>query len=119
MSKTKFYVDLDGNYIGGFQGCIPGVECVEVDSPPDDVRQKWDFVGYVWLPIERPAEELMVEVRAKRNALLSESDYLLTPDYPITSGNLAKVKVYRQALRDVPAQSGFPSTIMWPVLELL
>ena len=28
--------------------------------------------------------------------------------------DLAKIKAYRQALRDVPSQEGFPDNVVWP-----
>lgn len=57
---------------------------------------------------------LAASARQKRDRLIAATDYLVTPDYPIESDRLAKVKTYRQALRDVPEQSGFPRTITWP-----
>ena len=54
------------------------------------------------------------EVRAKRDSLISKTDYLLAPDYPISAKDLEKVKAYRQALRDVPSQVGFPDNVVWP-----
>lgn len=59
---------------------------------------------------ERKAEE----ARAKRDYLLNKTDYLVSGDYPISAEDLAKVKAYRQSLRDVPAQEGFPENIVWP-----
>ena len=59
-------------------------------------------------------EILATQIRAKRASLLNHTDYLMMPDYPIESDRLAKVKTYRQALRDIPEQSGFPRTITWP-----
>lgn len=58
--------------------------------------------------------ELEARVRTKRDALIEETDYLLMPDYPISEEELAAVKTYRQALRDVPQQDGFPTTVVWP-----
>lgn len=64
------------------------------------------------------AEELLEQkaqsVRAQRDALLNKTDYLVQPDYPITAKQLAAVKTYRQALRDVPEQDGFPENVIWP-----
>ena len=37
-------------------------------------------------------------------------------DYPITAEELESVKAYRQALRDLPAQDGFPTDVAWPEL---
>ena len=50
----------------------------------------------------------------RRNLLLSESDYLMMVDYPISDEKKQEIKVYRQALRDIPQQDGFPDNIVWP-----
>ena len=57
---------------------------------------------------------LAASARQKRDRLLAATDYLVTPDYPISDDRLAKVKTYRQALRDIPEQAGFPRDIVWP-----
>lgn len=53
------------------------------------------------------------EVRAQRDYLLNKTDYLVSGDYPISAEDLAKVKTYRQALRDIPEQEGFPKSVTW------
>lgn len=55
------------------------------------------------------------EAREKRNALIAETDYMAMPDYPLNAEKKAAVLAYRQALRDVPEQAGFPRQIDWPV----
>ena len=50
--------------------------------------------------------------RQKRNSLLAETDWTASSDITMSDA----MKVYRQALRDVPSQSGFPTTINWPKL---
>ena len=50
------------------------------------------------------------QVRAQRDELLIESDSKVWPDYIPDDW-----RTYRQALRDVPAQSGFPTNVTWPV----
>ena len=57
---------------------------------------------------------LAASARQKRDRLIATTDYLITSDYPIEPDRLAKVKIYRQALRDIPEQSGFPRSITWP-----
>lgn len=63
---------------------------------------------------EEIKERKATEVRAQRDYLLTQTDYLVSGDYPISAEDLAKVKAYRQSLRDVPAQEGFPENIVWP-----
>lgn len=52
------------------------------------------------------------EVRAERNTKLSNSDWTQAVDTPQAIKD--KYAPYRQTLRDVPAQSGFPNTVIWP-----
>lgn len=54
------------------------------------------------------------EAREKRNALIAETDYMAMPDYPLDDEKKAVILAYRQALRDVPEQAGFPRQIDWP-----
>ena len=54
------------------------------------------------------------EIRARRDRLLAATDWAVLPDSPVDAQSLDAVKTYRQALRDVPQQDGFPGTITWP-----
>ena len=58
------------------------------------------------------------QVRAQRDAMIAETDYLMMSDYPISEEDKALVETYRQALRDIPEQEGFPSNVQWPVAPL-
>lgn len=66
-------------------------------------------------PYEPTDEELARQVRDDRNRKLEETDWYVTPDYPADPETLELVKSYRQALRDIPLQSGFPRDVKWPV----
>ena len=55
-------------------------------------------------------DRLSDEIRAKRNSLLAETDYLALSDTTLSSDMAA----YRQALRDVTSQAGFPTSVTWP-----
>ena len=59
-------------------------------------------------------EEKAQEIRAKRDRLLSQTDWTQTVDNPL-AGN-EDITAYRQALRDIPDQAGFPWEIEWPEL---
>jgi len=56
-----------------------------------------------------PVPASATKVRAQRDALLSLSDNMALADR-ITD----EWRTYRQALRDVPAQAGFPTNVTWP-----
>ena len=53
------------------------------------------------------------EVRAERNTKLVATDWTQVGDAPQAIKDI--YTTYRQALRDLPAQSGFPNEIIWPV----
>lgn len=50
-------------------------------------------------------------IRAERNRLIAECDWTQLPDSPADKAAWA---AYRQALRDVTAQPGFPWSVDWP-----
>lgn len=52
------------------------------------------------------------EVNLKRDALLLKTDYLVMPDYPLI--DKTAVEIYRQSLRDITLQVGYPLNIEWP-----
>lgn len=51
------------------------------------------------------------EVRDKRNFMLAACDWTQVADASVDKAAWA---TYRQALRDVPQQSGFPWNVQWP-----
>ncbi len=50
------------------------------------------------------------KVRETRNKLLAETDWWASSDLTITQEQIA----YRQALRDITIQDGFPFNVTWP-----
>lgn len=49
-----------------------------------------------------------------RETRLKQSDFAVLPDYPCSKAERAGWLFYRQALRDLPQQSGYPEKIVWP-----
>lgn len=104
------------------------------EEPHDDVIftswDVWEFEQegieqYVasnldWLKQKAKTEEeavLAAEVRSERNRLLAKAD--IEVNKAIDQGNTgaeAEARAYRQALRDIPEQSGFPYDVVWPML---
>lgn len=77
--------------------------------------QQWSIVQLTSEEIERLNDDAATNVRAQRDQLLKESDWVSirsndlgepVPDYWIT---------YRQSLRDITAQEGFPHSVEWPL----
>ena len=61
--------------------------------------------------IEDKNHSVSKEVRKQRDRLLSETDWMALSDTSLSP----EWASYRQALRDITAQEGFPHSITWPV----
>ena len=60
---------------------------------------------------QRIDDEQAERVRAERNKKLADSDWTQLAD---STADTAAWGTYRQALRDVPSQDGFPHNVTWP-----
>lgn len=83
---------------------VNGGEIVECSQEEQD-QYAIDLVYYetVTLPMT---------IRQQRNALLASSDWTQAADVPQAIKDLWAA--YRQALRDIPQQQGFPANVIWP-----
>jgi hypothetical protein len=61
-------------------------------------------------PITLSDLDLQILAREERNNLLKDTDWWATTDRTMT----AEQTSYRQALRDITNQAGFPNDITWP-----
>lgn len=71
-------------------------------------------IGEAWPPVPPDAETLAAEVRGRRDELLRACDWTQLSDTALTEERAMAWAAYRQALRDVPQQSGFPASVDWP-----
>lgn len=87
----------------------------------EDLEQKLEDEGYYDSLLELAKEEygqkLADEIRKIRDELLQETDKFLLEDFPISEEQKEKYKIYRNALREIPEQQGFPYEVSWPSLE--
>ena len=67
---------------------------------------------YVAAVEAQDTEEAAEAAREYRNKLLEDCDSMMVPDRP--NVNTEAWTAYRQALRNVPEQAGFPLAIVWP-----
>lgn len=86
------------------------------EGEPVNSDNHWE---QTWVVTEATAEEIQERtnfqaslVRNQRNQLLSASDWTQLADAPVDSLTWA---VYRQGLRDITTQTGFPWEVTWPV----
>lgn len=70
----------------------------------------------VWTVSQHPENTAAALIRKKRDAILAENIDVMNPIRweSMTSEEKSAWTTYRQALLDVPAQSGFPFNVVWP-----
>jgi hypothetical protein len=115
-----------------YENVTPFEEPGENDGPP---AAGWEYDRYTlrrphteelhkkvatntaqWLEYARQEEHntLAAEARNKRDELLAKTDKTQIPDSPLSDGTRAEYQAYRQLLRDIPEQPGFPYEVTWP-----
>jgi endo-1,4-beta-mannosidase len=106
---------FDVDYLGAPE-FDPLTHRVEHSPLPSLVDGKWMLTNTV---VEKTSEQIAVDtankaaqVRAERNKKLTATDWTQLAD---STADKAVWAEYRQALRDITAQAGFPWTIDWPV----
>ena len=124
MIGTKVYKPLEEDFILGEHGSTSPNNSPNTFLKYSELAQwcnsnkamivdRGDY--YEAVPVPEPTnEELARNVRAIRDVKLAETDYLVFPDYPISEESLAEAKAYRQNLRDITEQAGFPKDVIWP-----
>jgi len=80
-------------------------EVTTVELTAEEIQEREAYVRDV-LPVDQ-----MRKLRFRRNQLLSETDYLALADSTLTD----EMRSYRQALRDLPANTVDPANPVWPV----
>jgi len=85
-------------------------EPADKGTPPAD-GYMFDYTTKSWVP---NTSYLDVKARYERSQLLQASDWTQIPNSPLTAAQQIAWATYRQALRDIPAQSGYPVNITWP-----
>lgn len=77
-------------------------EVSSIDLTPEEIAERS-------LGLE---ERVAARVRESRNNKLAQSDWTQVADAPVDQAAWA---TYRQALRDIPSQAGFPNEVVWPI----
>ena len=77
-----------------------------------------DAVGNWTLPYvveQLPLDQASANVRSRRDGLLLDTDWIVIKSYERGANIPAVWELYRQALRDITGQAGFPYSVDWPV----
>lgn len=119
---TSFPKQIDDTTAAAFN-CFP---VAPIDPPPEDYTvnmqrtaiKSGDHWFEQWTSTPATPEEIADrtaakadDVRGKRNQRLADCDWTQLPDAPVDTAVWA---TYRQELRDITQQTGFPWNVTWP-----
>jgi hypothetical protein len=102
------------NYMGQPSNILAVIDGQEWSVPLSPGNCHYDAIIAQGIEIEPYVEPAKTaeQVRAERNQLLAASDWTQVADAPVDQAAWA---TYRQALRDLTEQVGFPETVNWPI----
>ena len=63
---------------------------------------------------QQPLEQAERNIRSRRDGLLQETDWIVIKSYERGQNIPAEWELYRQTLRDITEQTGFPYSVVWP-----
>ena len=94
MNRQAIVKDENGNVVNTI--------ILDADANPAEWGAEW----------EEEIDDTAERIRSLRNESLAASDWMATTDRTMTQAEID----YRQALRDLPDQEGFPTEVIWPTL---
>lgn len=105
-----------GQYVGYVETAMPTISWNEnvTEVQPVNGRQKWEVTTADADELQSRINTKIEQVRTQRSPLFFRSDWTQLADSPLSAEDKALWCDYRQALRDITQQSGFPWTIVWP-----
>jgi hypothetical protein len=90
-------------------------EVAEQNAQPILTNGSWVLGWTVRTMTQAEVDAVADDVRAERNQKLNACDWTQLPDSPLDAATKTAYETYRQALRDVTSQAGFPTDVTWPV----
>jgi len=105
LNMAKLLEDVRPSYDADTQTVIEG----SVEERDGSYFQTYSVIDRSAEAIENDLKNKKANVRAQRNARLAETDWAMMPDSPLIDYDKGLMASYRAALRDVPAQDGFPN----------
>ena len=100
---------IDGHFDDTLYYIVEGVPVLLPQKP--DSYYHFDYVTKVWIADVNEAKN---NISTKRSYLLFQSDWTQIPNGPLTAEQQQSWAVYRQELRDITSQSGYPFNVIWP-----
>lgn len=83
---------------------------VDMPEKPDEFCE-FNYLTKQWVQNESLTAN---NVKVKRDIFLYQSDWTQLPNNPLTPEKQQQWADYRQQLRDIPQQQGYPFNVVWP-----
>jgi hypothetical protein len=115
-SQTSFPKNISNELLAEYNVYpVQTTSAPDFDSKTHNVKQSVEYIDevwrQVWLVVQIDEQAASNNVRAYRNKLISDTDWMALTDNTMTP----EWATYRQELRDITAQEGFPWNVVWPV----
>jgi hypothetical protein len=122
--KNYAYVNQQGFVVFEYSGNTPtefeNLTIVEIDfeigNAPTEYSQ-FQLSTKTWVDTrtdQQKYDDAASAVIQQRNDLLYQSDWTQIPNNPLSPAQQDQWAAYRQQLRDVTSQSGYPFNVVWP-----
>jgi len=108
LNMAKLLEDARPSYDADTQTVIEGA----VEERDGSYFQTFSVIDRSAEAIQHELDGKKANVRAQRDARLAETDWAMMPDSPLIDYDKGIMASYRTALRDVPAQAGFPDNAL-------
>lgn len=112
---NKIIKRMDETYVITHNGLpyhvVPGDNLYAATAMAIENGAEWEWETP---PVGPTDEEAAEGVRAEVKRLLAASDWTQLPDAPLSPDQVTEWQLYRQALRDVSKQEGFPFAVTLP-----
>ena len=105
LKSDEFYID---GFADDLTQYIDNGQVVDIPAKPNQFAE-FDYKTKTWINNYQLADAI---AKQQRQTLLIESDWTQLPDVSISTKE--SWAVYRQALRDITSQSGYPYNVVWP-----
>ena len=110
MEEKGFYHPVRGYWQTLSSDNVPDFPSGTIEVPLKP-GSNYDWNGSEWVLFPPDLDQIATEIRAQRNAILQQSDWTQVADAPVDQATWA---TYRQSLRDITLQDGFPENVIWP-----
>ena len=109
---------------GGDEQTLQGLTIQILDGPLPpcpNINYSYNINSQQWEDARTEQQKFKQQstiVLKQRNELLYLSDWTQIPNNPLTTEQQTAWATYRQELRDVPAQQGYPYNVVWPIAPI-